>query len=161
MTKAKSISMDKFVIDKNSYIVCSKFKAFDCLTFISNLIKNLPDNTENEADYTFTRQGAEFIIMNIMDTGINVKISPEMKNSYKGLIEGDYFGILLKKVFINATQEVQAKIKDDLLSLYTYNDAEIDEQTEYVLFATPQLLFSALSHALRYNYNDFFIIGER
>ncbi len=149
---------DKFVIDKNSYITCSKFKAFECLTFISNLIKNLPDNSD---DYTFTRAGAEFIIMNIMDTGIEIKASDDLKKNYSGLIEADYFAILLQKVFINANEEVQKKIKIDLLNLYTYNSSPIDEVTESVLFPTAQKLFSALAHAMRYNYNDFFIIGER
>ena len=105
---------EKFVIDKNTYITCSKFKAFECLTFISNLIKNLPDSTDDN-DYTFSRQGAEFLIMNIMDTGIDIKISPELKNNYKGLIDADYFAVLLKKVFINSDIEVQEKIKNDLL----------------------------------------------
>lgn len=152
---------EKLVLDKNSFIICHKFKAFDCLTFISNLIKNLPYHANNESDYTFTRQGAEFIIMNIMDTGIDVKITSEMKNNYKGLIDNDYFTILLKKVFIQSDIEVQNKIKTDLLNLYEYNGSSIDELTESVLFPTAPKLFTALAHAVRYNYNDFFLIEER
>jgi hypothetical protein len=148
---------EKFIISKDAYITCNKFKAFECLKFISNLIKNLPES----GNFIFTRLGAEYIIMNIMDTGLEVKLPADKKKEYKDAVDSDYFGELLKKVFINANTEIQEKIKADLLSVYTYNGQAIDEVTEVFLFRTPQLLFSALLHAIRYNYDDFFIIGER
>jgi hypothetical protein len=149
---------EQLALSSDTIITCSKFKALECLTFISYLIKNLPDN---ERDYAFSRVGAEYLIMNIMDTGIDVKINKSLKENYQKCIDNDYFGVLLKKVFINAPINIQNKIRDDLLKLYTYNGTSINEITANQILNTPQKLFTAMLHSIRYNYNDFFIIGER
>lgn len=138
-------------------ITCHKFNAFDCLTFISSIINLLPVKHDN---FLYTRTGAEYIIMSIMDSGVEVKLTKEQKESYKTLaVDEDYFAKIFKLAFISSEKDQQTKITDQLLKLYTYNDKPIDDETTAnMVFATPKTLFSALLHAIRYNYNDFFII---
>ncbi len=146
-------------LDKTTIIECSKFKAFDCLAFISNLIKYLPEKTTDDPRFTLGRQFAESFIMMIMDTGKKVK-AVQWKDTYNDLLNGDYFVTILQTVFISVDRETQESIKNELLALYTYNSAPLDATTEQVILNTPQRLFSALAHAMRYNYNDFFLISE-
>ena len=145
------------VAGTDTFIVCKKFNAFDCLTFINFIINLLP----NDVEFPLTKKGASAIIMNIMDVGSSIKLSSEEKDGLKNMSVDDYFGMMFKYAFLNASNENQTLITDKLLVLYTYNNNSIDVTTANLIFPTAQILFSALLHAFRYNYNDFFIIGER
>lgn len=145
-------------------IICSKFKAFDCLSFISSVIHALPEENPKSSsteNFLLSRRGAEYLIMSVMDTGSSITLTEDEKKNYTDLSqEQDFFASVFKKSFINSSEEKQKEFTQKLLSLYTYNNQPLDETSEYMFFSDPRALMGALLHAIRYNYNDFFIFGE-
>lgn len=149
----------KFALDDKTFVECNKFKAFDCLSFISNLIKHLPEKTNNEENIPLTREFAESFIMLLMDTGKKVR-AVELKDSYAALLNSDYFVTIFQYVFINGDRALQESLTEQLLSLCIYNNAAINQTTADFIFTSPAKLYSLLTHVVRYNYNDFFLITD-
>lgn len=139
-----------------AFLKCNKFDAFKCLSFITKIIRYLP---ENSSDWAFSRKGAEAIIMSVMDTGIEVKLSQEQKDKLKLLsIEQDYFAQIFKLSYLNSEEDKQIELANELLKLYLYNNQILNIEIIDTIFDNPKILFNALLHVIRYNYNDFFII---
>ena len=143
---------------QDSYLICTKFRAMECLHFITRVIKLLPE--KHEVSF-FSRSIAEAIIMKIMDTGIDIPLNEEQKKEYKNLVlDQDYFALLFRTAYINADEYEQNYLSNELLRLFLYNNQQIDEETKNLIFSNMKVLFSAMLHAIRYNYNSFFIIDE-
>lgn len=145
------------VAGADAFLLCNKFNAFDCLTFINFIVSLLP---ENDVSFSFSKKGATAIINNIMDSGNSIGFTQEEIEGLKEMALSDYFGNLFKLAYSNTSKDNQIKITDELLKLFTYNNAPIDKSMWTLLFPKANVLFSALLHAFRYNYNDFFMIDE-
>lgn len=140
-------------------IICSKFKAFDCLSFIISVIQSLPVSVEAK-DFLLSKRGAEYLIMGVMDAGTTITLTHGEKAHYADLAEQDYFAKVFNAAFINADEFKQRELTQKLLSLYSYNNQPINEDVEFLVFNNAKLLMGALLHAIRYNYNAFFIFGD-
>lgn len=138
-------------------IICSKFKAFECLSFITSVIHNLPAENDN---FLLKKRGAEYLIMSVMDTAPLINLTNEEKENYPKLQENDFFAEVFKTAFINAEETQQREFTSKLLSLYTYNSQAMTPEVEFKVFTNAKILMGALLHAIRYNYNDFFTLDD-
>ncbi len=149
------------IAGQDTFITCNKFNAHDCLMFITSTINMLPSAVDDTSDYLYTKKGANFVIMRMMDSGIRETLDADEKELCKSLIiDYDYFATIFKTAYNEIDEIGKTKLTDKLLKLYTYNNGAITENDANLIFPDAITLFSALLHAVRYNYNSFFIIGE-
>ena len=153
----------KFKLKDDAFMICEKFKAFDCLSFITSIINKLPSkediikesNSENNQEIFYSKEYAEKIIMSLMDTGIEV--AEFCMEIYPNLLEIDYFASLFKKVFMSSDEDFKLELKNKLLGLFKYNNNSISSEVEDIFLSCPKTMYSALCHAIRYNFNHFFL----
>jgi len=132
-----------------------KFRAFECLDFMLELLRMLPEKIRIGND-EIKSDAVRYAIHNVMDTGINIPLTDEIKTVINTLQEFDIIKLVFHTVYFNSSTECREMLLNKLFSLLrdvnSGNPVQLKE-----LIANPKDIIPILTAIIKYNYDGFFL----
>ena len=152
---------EKFIVKHNGeelILTCTKLPAFSAVNLLTKLINYLPE--KNETLQSLSKPIATYFMHTQLDTGIELTKN-NIKELSKSAIDVDYFAELFKAAYFKAPKNEQKEIAEELLNSYVKGIhpqiSRLSEDEISIFFDKDvKVFFSALTNAMRYNFNSFF-----